>query len=124
MSTYLLAFIVSNFKSQEADLSLFHGKPVRTYASPHLISRGFGVYPSIVAAKVLNFYEDYFQIEYPLPKMDSVAIPNGHFAAGAMENYGANTYREKLLLNRGNLTTESERYSITSIMYALLCLLS
>jgi aminopeptidase N len=42
-------------------------------------------YAAEVGPKVLKFYEDYFQIKFPLPKIDMIAIPD--FAAGAMENW-------------------------------------
>jgi puromycin-sensitive aminopeptidase len=45
---------------------------------------------------VLDFFEEYFGLDYPLPKMDMLAIPD--FAAGAMENYGCVTYRETAIL--------------------------
>jgi tricorn protease interacting factor F2/3 len=46
--------------------------------------------------KLLTSYEKYFGIKYPLPKLDLIAIPD--FAAGAMENWGAITFRETILL--------------------------
>lgn len=49
-----------------------------------------------VAVKTLPFYDEYFGIPYPLPKMDLLAIPD--FAAGAMENWGCVTYRETALV--------------------------
>ncbi|OJI07960.1 MAG: hypothetical protein BK997_01525 [Candidatus Micrarchaeum sp. ARMAN-1] len=48
------------------------------------------------AKKFIAFYENYFGIKYPLPKVDLIAIPD--FAAGAMENWGAITFRETAML--------------------------
>ena len=48
------------------------------------------------AEHFLKYYDRYFGIRYPLPKLDLIAIPD--FEAGAMENFGAITYRETELL--------------------------
>ena len=45
---------------------------------------------------VLHYYNNYFGIKYPMPKLDMIALPD--FEAGAMENFGAITYRETDLL--------------------------
>ena len=87
MSTYLLAFIVGELNCIE---SKNFRVPVRVFAPPDQdIERGkFSVE---LGAKTLQFYEKKFDSQFPLPKMDMVAIPD--FAAGAMENWGLITYR-------------------------------
>ncbi|KAH8149022.1 uncharacterized protein LAJ45_06998 [Morchella importuna] len=86
MSTYLLAFIVGDFKYVENnDFRV----PIRVYATPG--NEHQGQFSADLAAKTLKFYEETFGSEYPLPKMDMVAIPD--FSAGAMENWGLVTYR-------------------------------
>src|SRR3989339_895930 len=92
MSTYLLAFIVGEFEYIEGES--VKGKAVRVFTTPGKKEQaGFAL---DVAVKCLDFYEDYFGIPYPLPVLDLIAIPD--FAAGAMENWGAVTYRESTLL--------------------------
>jgi hypothetical protein len=48
------------------------------------------------AQQILADYDDYFGYRYPLPKLDSIAVPGGF--GGAMENWGAITYNDQLLL--------------------------
>ncbi|KAH9429076.1 hypothetical protein MCOR02_010488 [Pyricularia oryzae] len=87
MSTYLLAFIVGELNYIETkDFRV----PVRVYAPPGL-NIEHGRFSLNLAAKTLAFYEKVFGIDFPLPKMDQVAIPD--FAQGAMENWGLVTYR-------------------------------
>ena len=98
MSTYLLAFIVGEFEYIEAPLRQgFAGQGkrlVRVFTTPG--KKEQARFALDVAIKCLDFYEDYFGIKYPLPVLDMIAIPD--FAAGAMENWGAVTYRESTLL--------------------------
>ena len=46
--------------------------------------------------KILDFFEDYFGVPYPLAKLDMVALPD--FSVGAMENWGLMTFREQCML--------------------------
>jgi aminopeptidase 2 len=87
MSTYLVAFIVGELNYIETkDFRV----PIRVYAPPgHDIEHGR--FSLDLAARTLKFYEKVFGIDFPLPKMDQVAIPD--FAQGAMENWGLVTYR-------------------------------
>ncbi|KAL3958106.1 hypothetical protein ACCO45_008684 [Purpureocillium lilacinum] len=87
MSTYLLAFIVGELNYVE---SLDFRVPVRVYAPPGQDIE-HGRFALDLAVRTLKFYEKVFGIDFPLPKMDQVAIPD--FAAGAMENWGLITYR-------------------------------
>ena len=91
MSTYLVAFLVGDFQcvSGESD-----GVPIRACATPDKVEQGkFAV---SAAEFILHYYDTYFGIKYPMPKLDMIAIPD--FEAGAMENFGAITYRETALL--------------------------
>jgi aminopeptidase 2 len=87
MSTYLLAFIIGELNYIE---TTNFRVPVRVYAPPNQDIE-HGRFSLELAAKTLKFYETTFDSEFPLPKMDMVAIPD--FAAGAMENWGLITYR-------------------------------
>ena len=92
MSTYLLAFIIGDFEYIESKTK--NGLPVRVFTPPgkkHQAS--FALH---CAVKTLEFYDKYFDIPFPLPVLDMIAIPD--FAAAAMENWGAITYRETALL--------------------------
>lgn len=96
MSTYLVAFIVAELKYVEnKDFRI----PVRVYATPG--DEHLGQYAADLTAKTLAFFEKTFGIQYPLPKMDNVAVHE--FSAGAMENWGLVTYRVvDLLLDKEN----------------------
>lgn len=87
MSTYLVAFIVGELNYIETNAFRV---PMRVYAPPGQDIEN-GRFALDLAAKTLAFYEKTFGIDFPLPKMDQVAIPD--FAAGAMENWGLITYR-------------------------------
>lgn len=87
MSTYLVAFIVGELNYVE---STKFRVPVRVYAPPGQDIE-HGRFSLDLAVRTLEFYEKVFGIEFPLPKMDQVAIPD--FAQGAMENWGLVTYR-------------------------------
>lgn len=87
MSTYLLAFIVGELNYIETNTFRV---PVRVYA-PKDKDIEHGRFSLDLAAKTLEFYEKTFNSDFPLPKMDMIAIPD--FSAGAMENWGLVTYR-------------------------------
>jgi aminopeptidase N len=92
VSSYLVAFVIGEFDYVEGKTK--HGVPMRVYTP--LGQAAKGEFALDVGIKVLDFFTDYFNIPYPLPKLDHVAIPD--FSAGAMENWGLVTYREAALL--------------------------
>ncbi|KAG9243459.1 peptidase family M1-domain-containing protein [Calycina marina] len=87
MSTYLVAFIVGELNYIETNEFRL---PIRIYA-PINQDIEHGRFALDLAARTLAFYEKTFDSNFPLPKMDMIAIPD--FAAGAMENWGLVTYR-------------------------------
>lgn len=66
-------------------------------------------------AQILPYYNEYFGIPYPLPKLDNVAGPGQSQFFGAMENWGAIFTFERILLDDPAITTESERHAIFSV---------
>jgi len=92
MSTYLLYLGVGKFvqeKSRHGGTELYAAYADRPTVK---INTEFSF---DATRKVLDFYESYFGIPFQLPKLHNVAVPE--FAYGAMENWGAITYREILL---------------------------
>ena len=91
MSSYLLFLGVGKFESVSTSLGKLKINVLATPGKKQLCYLALGY-----AKKFIAFYEDYFKIKYPLPKVDLIAIPD--FAAGAMENWGAITFRETAML--------------------------
>jgi puromycin-sensitive aminopeptidase len=104
MSTYLVAMLVGDFACVEGITD--DGTVIRVWATKGKEQQGhFALANSI---KLLRYLNDYFGIPYPLPKLDHIAVPD--FAAGAMENWGAITYRETaLLFDPVNSATQSRQ---------------
>lgn len=114
MSTYLLAFIVGDFEFIEGKTE--RGVQVRVFVTPG--KKHQAKFALEVAIKTLEFYEKYFGILYPLPILDMIAIPD--FSSGAMENWGAVTYRETaLLLDEKNSSASSKQWIASVIAHEL-----
>ena len=95
MSTYLMAFLVGDFTFVESQYQGTGGSTkVGVWTTRGKEEQGrFALDTSV---KLLHFFNDYFGVPYALEKLDHIALPD--FAAGAMENWGAITYRETALL--------------------------
>lgn len=91
MSTYLLYLGVGEFEFLQDKLRNIKIRVITTKGNKKKAKLSLDL-----TKKFLSEYEKYFGIKYPLPKLDMLAIPD--FAAGAMENWGAITFRETILL--------------------------
>ena len=91
VSTYLIYLGVGEFEYLTSKTGKVQIRVITTKGN-----KSKGKYSLDLGKKLLTSYEKYFGIKYPLPKLDLIAIPD--FAAGAMENWGAITFRETILL--------------------------
>lgn len=114
MSSYLLAFIVGHFENIEAKTK--SGVRVRVFVTPG--KKHQAQFALEVGVKCIEFFEKYFGIKYPLPVMDLIAIPD--FASGAMENWGAVTYRETaILVDPEHSSTQNKQWVALVIAHEL-----
>ncbi|XP_069682399.1 aminopeptidase N-like isoform X2 [Periplaneta americana] len=112
MSTYLVAFMVSDFKYRISEPIPGTNVTFRIWARPDALQQT--EFAGQVGPQVLHFYEQFFDVKYPLPKQDMVAIPD--FSSGAMENWGLITYRETALLYAPNVTSDASKQSIATVI--------
>ena len=105
MSTYLLAFVLGDFKRVSKKTK--SGVKVSVLATKAQKSE-LMEFPLSFAVRVLEFYEDFFGQKFPLSKCDHIALPD--FSSGAMENWGLITYRETALLAGKNSSISSKKY--------------
>lgn len=92
MSTYLLAFCVGEFDYVATKTK--NGVVLRVYSPPGRAEHG--KFALDAGSRALDFFDSFFGIPYPLPKLDMICITE--FAMGAMENWGLVTYREVALM--------------------------
>src|SRR5881398_822261 len=110
MSTYLLYLGIGRFeedKNRHNKTELYTASVVKPDGK---IKTGLAFE---AAQKSLEFYEKYFGIPYDLPKLHLIAVPE--FAYGAMENWGAITFRE-ILLHADKDTSTSTKKSIAEVI--------
>jgi aminopeptidase N len=107
MSTYLLFFGLGEFdriskqaKSTEVGVIVGRGNAAK------------GQYALDASAKIVDYYDDYFGVPFPLPKLDNVAGPGQSQFFSAMENWGAIFTFERVLLNDPKLTSARAKQNI------------
>ncbi|NXO19972.1 AMPN Aminopeptidase, partial [Cisticola juncidis] len=111
MSTYLLAFIVSQFTYVQSNSEK---TLIRIWGRPNAIQEGQGNYALSVTGRILSFFEGHYDTPYPLPKSDQVGLPD--FNAGAMENWGLVTYRENSLLFHDGYSSIGNKERVVTVI--------
>uniref|UniRef100_A0A8C1UI49 Aminopeptidase n=1 Tax=Cyprinus carpio TaxID=7962 RepID=A0A8C1UI49_CYPCA len=110
MSTYLVCFAVHQFHYVERISK--RNIPLRIFAQPLQISTS--EYAANVTKIIFDYFEEYFDMEYSLEKLDSIAIPD--FGTGAMENWGLITYRETNLLFDEKESSSVNKQRVASVI--------
>lgn len=109
MSTYLIYLGVGEFEFLKGRTGKIDIRVITTKGN-----KSKGKYALDLGKKLLSAYEKYFGIRYPLPKLDLIAIPD--FAAGAMENWGAITFRETILLYDPKISSTKTKQFIAEVV--------
>ncbi|XP_032306951.1 glutamyl aminopeptidase [Drosophila ananassae] len=115
MSTYLVCIIVSDFSSKSTTVNangIGNDFSMEAFATSHQIDKvdfalDFG-------AAVTEYYIQYYNVPYPLPKLDMAAIPD--FSSNAMEHWGLVTYRETALLYDSSSSSTANKQSIAAVL--------
>lgn len=109
MSTYLLYVGIGEFEFLTGKLGKTLIRIVTTNGKKEL-----GKLSLEFTKQFLGWYEKYFKIPYPLPKLDMIAVPD--FASGAMENWGAITFRETILLYDPKTSSTETKQHIAEVI--------
>ncbi len=109
MSTYLVALLVGDFVCREGASD---GTPIRVCSTPD--KKDLTAFAMSAAEHQVKFFNDYFGIKYPYGKLDIIGVPD--FAAGAMENAGAITFRERMLLVDEATASIGVRKAVASVI--------
>ena len=109
MASYLNVFVAGELDLIEMTAA---GTQIRVIATKGKTE--WGRYALESTAQILEYYNDYFGIPYPLPKLDQIAIPGGF--GGAMENWGGITYYETGLLFDPGKSSAATRQGIYEVI--------
>jgi len=109
MCTYLLYFGIGDFEYHEEKSETL---TVRVYTTPR--NRQYAEYGAQISKKSVEILEELTGIPFPISKMDNIAVRDFQF--GAMENYGAITYREPLILVYPGKTSKSSKTQIVIVV--------
>src|SRR5216110_1329088 len=109
MSSYLNVFVAGELDFIESQVGPTQIRVITTKGKVEL-----GRYALEASAQILQYYNDYFGVPYPLPKLDQIALPGGF--GGAMENWGGITYYESKLLFDPKSSSAETRQDIYEVL--------
>ena len=109
MASYLFVLACGKLEWLEDEVA---GVKLRIVTTPG--KKELGRYALEVTKEILPYYNEYFGIPYPLPKLDQIALPSGF--GGAMENWGGITYNEDLLLFNPQASSDAAKQRIFEVM--------
>jgi aminopeptidase N len=107
MASYLVVFVSGELEELKGQSEGVQLRVITTEGKKEQ-----GRYALEATKELLRYYDDYFGIKYPLPKLDQIAVPGGF--SGAMENWGGITYNESMLLfdpKTSSLQTKQEIFT-------------
>lgn len=110
MSSYLLALIIGEFEHIKGKSK--SGVQIRVHTTPG--KKEQGKFALEVCKRSLDYLENYFGIKFPMPVLDLIALPD--FSSGAMENWGAITFRETALLVDEKLTPFLNKQRVAEVI--------
>lgn len=111
MSTYLLAWVTGELHRKTATTK--SGVEVNIWATPAQPANSLD-FALDIATRTIDFFDEYFDTKYPLPKSDHVALPD--FSSGAMENWGLITYREIALLADPKTSSIDSKHYVAEVI--------
>ena len=105
MASYLLAFVAGELERSSLQQGAVEIGVVTTAGK-----QAAAAYPLESSARLLRYYDDYFGMRYPLPKLDQIAVPGGF--NGAMENWGAIISNETAVLHDSARSSDSAQQQV------------
>src|SRR5215470_10905 len=109
MASYLVVLVSGELESIEDSLDGVRMRVITTEGKKEQ-----GRYALECAKKILGYYNDYFGVKFPLPKLDHIAVPGGF--GGAMENWGGIVYNESILLFDPKNSSIQTKKSVFEVM--------
>ena len=111
MASYLVVLAIGNFETIEGKAD---GIRIRVVAPKGRVQNG--KYALESAEKILHYYNDYFGVKFPLPKLDLIAVSGGGSFGGAMENWGGIVFAESALLYDPATSSQTQQERIFEVI--------